>query len=157
MFDKVSQAAEKLATNVSRRAVLGSRSTFKPCVECLEDRTVPATLKFMTWNVNEGTDFVNSLAAIAQHTNIAVGVSEDFAQVVASDIPDRAFETARLILRSQADVVGLQEASVWSVNGVVKYDILNSIVTDLNANGEHYQLVAVAPDGPLKFPTRRET
>jgi hypothetical protein len=48
----------------------------------------------MTYNVNEGTDFEHSSAAIAQGTNIGQAVSADFAEVVASDIPDRAFEAA---------------------------------------------------------------
>jgi endonuclease/exonuclease/phosphatase family metal-dependent hydrolase len=106
----------------------------------------------MTYNVNEGTDHTHVLAALQQSTDIPTAVSQDYADVVASDIPDRALGLARVILHSHADVVGLQEATVYTVNGVVKYDILNSILTDLGAHGEHYQLVQVAPAFSVQLP-----
>jgi len=127
-------------------------NSFKPLVESLENRVVPAVLKFMTYNVNEGTDHVHVLAALQQNTDLPTAVSQDYADVVASDIPDRALGLARVILNSHADVVGLQEATVYTVNGTVKYDILNSILTDLNAHGDHYKLVEIAPAFSVQLP-----
>jgi endonuclease/exonuclease/phosphatase family metal-dependent hydrolase len=128
------------------------RNRFWPAIESLEARTVPSTLKFMTYNVNEGTDHVNLLTALQEGTSIPAAVSADYADVVASDIPDRALGIAHVILHSHADVVGLQEATVYTVNGAVKYDILGSILADLNADGEHYKLVEVAPAFSAQLP-----
>jgi endonuclease/exonuclease/phosphatase family metal-dependent hydrolase len=106
----------------------------------------------MTYNVNEGTDHVHVLTALQQNTSIPAAVSQDYADVVASDIPDRALGIAHVILQSHADVIGLQEATVYTVNGVVTYDILGSILTDLNAHGTRYKLVQIAPAFNVTLP-----
>jgi endonuclease/exonuclease/phosphatase family metal-dependent hydrolase len=129
-----------------------SPAKFTPRLEPLEGRLVPATLKFMTYNVNEGTDHVHVLTALQQGTDLPTAVGQDYADVVASDIPDRALGIAHVIEQSHADVIGVQEATIYSMNGKVTYDILGSIMNDLNAHGQHYELVQTAPALDIQLP-----
>ena len=142
--------ARLLGKPSSRRTKSPAR--FTPRLELLEGRLVPATLKFMTYNVNEGTDHVHVLTALQKGTDLPPAVGQDYADVVASDILDRALGIAHVILQSHADVIGLQEATVYTVNGHVTYDLLGSILTDLNAHGEHYELVEKAPALDIQLP-----
>jgi endonuclease/exonuclease/phosphatase family metal-dependent hydrolase len=146
----LSLLARLLGKPSSRRT--NSRVKFTPHLEVLEGRLVPATLKFMTYNVNEGTDHVHVLTALQQGSDLPTAVGQDYGDVVASDIPDRALGIANVIEQSHADVIGVQEATVYSVNGKVTYDILGSIMNDLNAHGQHYKLVQTAPALNIQLP-----
>jgi endonuclease/exonuclease/phosphatase family metal-dependent hydrolase len=65
-------------------------------------------------------------------------------QVTASDIPDRAVALAKVIAAAHPDLIGVQEGTVWTVNGVTRYDVLGSLMDALARDGQHYAVVARA-------------
>jgi endonuclease/exonuclease/phosphatase family metal-dependent hydrolase len=100
-------------------------------------------VKVMTYNLNNGSDLIPLLSATTPQA-ISGAVSEVLAEVQASDIPDRALDLAHVIAAAHPDLVGVQEASVWTVNGVVRYDVLGSVMAALARDGQHYAVVAKA-------------
>ena len=135
---------------------------FKPQLESLEDRLTPsnspvsppgfveahAQVTVMQQNIDEGTDFLPLLFAVSTGGDIAAAVSATFAQVQASDIPGRMQLLADEIAAGRPDLAGLQESTVWSVNGVTRYDLLGILLTDLAAEGQHYGVVVKSPETP---------
>jgi endonuclease/exonuclease/phosphatase family metal-dependent hydrolase len=97
----------------------------------------------MTYNLNNGSDLIPLLTATTPQA-IPGAVSQVLAEVQASDIPDRAVALAHVIAKAHPDLVSVQEASVWSVNGVTRYDVLGSLMADLAKDGQHYAVVAKA-------------
>ncbi len=102
-----------------------------------------ADVKVMTYNLNNGSDLI-PLLAVQSAQDVPGAVSQVLQQVQASDIPDRAVALAHVIATAHPDLVGVQEASVWSVNGAVRYDVLGSLMAALAADGAHYAVVARA-------------
>jgi endonuclease/exonuclease/phosphatase family metal-dependent hydrolase len=132
----------------------GESTMFKPRLECLENRLTPssaplapqgfagahAQVRVMQQNLDEGTEFL-PLSAVSSAAEIPAAVSATFAQVQASEIPGRMKLLAAEIAAAQPELLGLQEATVWTVNGVTRYDVLGSLLTDLAADGQHYTAV----------------
>jgi endonuclease/exonuclease/phosphatase family metal-dependent hydrolase len=119
----------------------------KPSLEALEQRALlsyGAGVSVMTYNLDEGTDFTALLNAPSPQA-IPAAVSEVFGEVVSSNIPARALALARQIAVAHPDLAGLQEASEWTVNGQVRYDMLASVLQDLNLLHQHYGVVIEAP------------
>lgn len=135
---------------------------FKPRLECLEDRLTPshtsvtppgfveahAQVRVMQQNIDEGTDFLPILG-VTSAAAIPAAASATFAQVQASDVAGRMKLLADEIAASQPDLAGLQEVTVWYVNGVTRYDLLGTLLTDLAADGQHYGVVVKSPETPL--------
>jgi endonuclease/exonuclease/phosphatase family metal-dependent hydrolase len=119
------------------------------CLEALEDRLVLSTtlpvehhdVTVMTYNLNNGSDLI-PLFTVTSPQQIPGAVSQILAEVKASDIPDRAVALAHVIETSHADLIGVQEASVWSVNGVARYDLLGDLMQALNHDGAHYRVAS---------------
>jgi endonuclease/exonuclease/phosphatase family metal-dependent hydrolase len=113
------------------------------------------TVKVMTYNVNEGSDYVEVLSAqsLAEFVQ-AVQITLD--QVTASNPPLRMQAVAHQIAISQPDLVGLQEVSTWFVgdlgNPTVRYDMLQELMDALKAQGLNYQVVVVVPEFQLAGP-----
>jgi hypothetical protein len=61
------------------------------------------------------------------------------AEVTASNIPARAVALAHVIESAHPELIGVQEASVWSVNGAVRYDMLGDLMQALAHDGAHYR------------------
>jgi endonuclease/exonuclease/phosphatase family metal-dependent hydrolase len=97
----------------------------------------------MTYNLDNGSDLVPLLAAQTAKA-VPGAVSQVLAEVKASDIPDRAVALAREIATAHPDLISVQEASIWSVNGVTRYDVLGSLMKALARDGQHYAIVAKA-------------
>jgi endonuclease/exonuclease/phosphatase family metal-dependent hydrolase len=131
---------------------------FKPRLEPLEDRIAlsaveaHAQVTVMQQNLDEGTDFLPILA-ITSAAQLPAAVSATFAQVQASDIPGRMQLLADEIAAGQPELAGLQEATVYTVNGVTQYDMLGSLLSDLAADGQHYGVVVKSPESaPIALP-----
>jgi endonuclease/exonuclease/phosphatase family metal-dependent hydrolase len=103
-----------------------------------------AHVTVMNYNLDDGSDLVPLLTATSP-AQIPAAASAVLAQVAASDPAARARALADQIAAAGPALVGVEEASVWSVNGAVKYDLLQDMVNDLNAMGQHYAVVATAP------------
>jgi endonuclease/exonuclease/phosphatase family metal-dependent hydrolase len=110
-----------------------------------------AVIKVMTYNVNEGTDFLEVLSA----TNVP-----DFLNAVqvtlnnldGTNPPLRMQAVAQEIAQTQPDLVGLQEVTTWSVGGNVRYDMLQELLTALHDLGEDYLPVLVVDEFQLAAP-----
>jgi endonuclease/exonuclease/phosphatase family metal-dependent hydrolase len=144
---------------------------YRPCLEALEDRLVPSggkrpffthepesaaedasdPLGVITYNVDAGSHLAPLLAASTPQ-DLPAAVSQVWAEVQASDIPGRALVLAREIARADPDVVGLQEAAVWTVNGAPRFDFLNLLRRDLRARGERFAPVSLATVNVLQMP-----
>jgi len=110
-----------------------------------------AVVKVMTYNVNEGTDFLQVLSA----TNLPDFLNA--VQVTLSDIDStnphlRMQAVAKEIAQTQPDLVGLQEVTTWWVGGKVKYDMLQELISALHDLGEDYQPVVIVDEFQLAAP-----
>lgn len=110
-----------------------------------------AAVKVMTYNVNEGTDFLEVLSA----TNLP-----DFLQAVqitlnnidSTNPPLRMKAVAWEIAQTEPDLVGLQEVTTWTVGGQVRYDMLQELIAALHDLGEDYAPVVVVDEFKLAAP-----
>lgn len=105
----------------------------------------PHTATVMTINLYQGTELEHVVAAgyANQPDAMPAAVSTDYANVVATNFPLRARALAQQIVSAHADLVGLQEVATWSVDGVVSYDFVKTLVAALAARGQRYHSVIV--------------
>ena len=105
------------------------------------------TARIMTQNMDDGTN--NSYLLAFANTNPKVGVDLTLAEIVASNIPERAWRLAGSIAAERPDIVGLQEVSLWrfgltpATADFVLYDQLKLLLAALAARGVPYRAVAV--------------
>jgi endonuclease/exonuclease/phosphatase family metal-dependent hydrolase len=114
------------------------------------------TVKVMTYNLNEGSDFVEVLSA-QTFPEFVQAVQTTLNQVDTSNPPLRMQAIAHQIAIAQPDLVGMQEVSTWLVGDpstpAVRYDMLRELMSALKAQGQNYKVVVVVPEfllaGPL--------
>jgi endonuclease/exonuclease/phosphatase family metal-dependent hydrolase len=114
------------------------------------------TVKVMTYNLNEGSDFVEVLSAQTL-PEFLQAVQTTLNEVDASNPPLRMQAIAHQIAIAQPDLVGMQEVSTWLVGDpsapTVRYDMLQELMAALTAQGQNYKVVVVVPEfllaGPL--------
>ena len=113
-----------------------------------------AVVKVMTYNVNEGTDFIEVLSA-TNFPDFQEAVAVTLRNIDSTKPPLRMQAVAREIAQTQPDLVGLQEVTTWSVNGQERYNMLGDLLTALHDLGSDYnkvvevqefQLQGVTPD-----------
>ena len=116
-----------------------------------------AGLRVMTYNVYLGTDLEPLLGATDEQGFLTAAVRA-YAELQQTDFPSRAGKIADQIAKVRPDVVGLEEAAIWSVSApydptppgqpsapfVVQYDFLKLVLRALKARGLDY--VAAAAD-----------
>ncbi|MFB3916330.1 MAG: endonuclease/exonuclease/phosphatase family protein [Terriglobales bacterium] len=112
--------------------------------------TTPANV--MTYNVDEGTDFTAITAVLtnpnATADDFIAAVTATVNEVAASNLPLRAQLIAARIAEAQPDLVGLQEAALWTFGGQ-QFDLLQMILDELTALGEHYTAVVTVTEFQL--------
>ena len=117
----------------------------------------PHQITIMTRNMDSGTRFGPVLAA-QTFPEFLAGVAELYAEVEASNPPERAAAVAHEIADAQPDLVALQEVSQWRTGPLfgepttVVYDVLASLLAKLDAQGLHYAAVAVIPEWTISAP-----
>jgi hypothetical protein len=105
------------------------------------------TARIMTQNMDDGTN--NSYLVAFANTNPKAGVDLTLAEIVASNIPDRAWRLAGTIAEQRPDIVGLQEVALWRFGltpgtaDFVLYDQLKLLLAALAARGVPYRALAV--------------
>jgi endonuclease/exonuclease/phosphatase family metal-dependent hydrolase len=108
----------------------------------------------MTRNMDAGTDFGFFLANLA--TNPALGVQLTLQEVAKNNFQQRASLLASEIAAARPDLVGLQEATVWTVptstGGEAVLNQLQMLLTALEQQNQTYSVVAVNPLTTLSFP-----
>lgn len=115
-----------------------------------------ATVKVMTYNVFQGTDFVEVLSAQTFEQFLA-GAQATLDEVNASNLPLRMQAIAHQIAITQPDLVGIQEATLWRYGlgpnpTDVLYDPLQELLDALAAEGRHYQAAVVVDEYELQGP-----
>jgi hypothetical protein len=113
-------------------------------------------LEVMTYNVNEGTDFLQVLSA-TNATQFLLGVGEIVTQVQGTNPPERMQAVAAQILAAKPTLVSLQEVDQWYLGTFnpftkacgtmsLEYDMLQELTNALAAQGGHYQVVEQVPE-----------
>ncbi|MFF5446448.1 endonuclease/exonuclease/phosphatase family protein [Streptomyces sp. NPDC012888] len=106
-------------------------------------------LRVMTRNLYLGADLTPVLAATSPQALVAA-VTAVFANVRATDFPERAEALADEIAENDPHLVGVQEAVLWRSQTPagpgsathVEYDFLQILLDELAARGMHYAAVA---------------
>ncbi|QES46654.1 endonuclease [Streptomyces venezuelae] len=113
----------------------------------------PAALKVLTRNLYLGADLSPILAA-TDGPSLVAAVTAVFAQVQATDFPERAKTLAEEIADTDPHLVGLQEVELWRSQRPgttsathVEYDFLRILLRELAARGKHYAPVATVING----------
>ncbi|MFD9339526.1 endonuclease/exonuclease/phosphatase family protein [Streptomyces sp. NPDC060028] len=114
----------------------------------------PASLRVMTRNLYLGADLAPVLAATSPQALVAA-VTAAYANVQATNFPERAETLADEIADSDPHLVGLQEAVLWRSQTPagpgsathVEYDFLQILLDRLSARGKHYAAVATVTVG----------
>jgi len=110
-----------------------------------------AVVKIMTYNVNEGTDFLEVLSA-TNLPDFLNAVQVTLNHIDSTNPPMRMRAVAKEIVKTQPDLVGLQEVTTWSVGGKVKYDMLQELISALHDFGEDYFPVVIVDEFQLAAP-----
>ena len=111
-------------------------------------------LRVMTYNVNEGTDFLEVVAA-RNLSEFLVAVGQTIAQVRATNPPERMQAVARQIISAAPALVSLQELDQWFTGpfdptsqtcGAVtlEFDMIQELLDALAAQGGHYEVAVQA-------------
>ena len=110
-------------------------------------------LRVMTYNVNEGTDFLEVQQAQTAN-DFLVAVGQTITQVRATNPPARMQALAKQIIAASPTLVGLQELDQWSSGSfsfatgcgstTTEFDMLAELQAALAAQGAHYQVAAQA-------------
>jgi hypothetical protein len=114
------------------------------------------TLKVMTYNVNEGTDFLQVLN-VTTVMDFLLGVGEIVTQVQGTNPPERMQSVAAQILAAKPTLVSLQEVDQWYLGPfdpgtgtcgamALEYDMVQELTSALAAQGGQYQIIEQAPE-----------
>lgn len=109
-----------------------------------------AAFRVMTYNVNEGSDFIEIRAATTP-TQFLLAVGQTITQVRATNPAERMQAVATQIASAAPALVSLQEVDTWSSGSfnpltqtcgplTVEYDMLSELLAALAAKGAHYQV-----------------
>lgn len=110
-----------------------------------------AVVKVMTYNVNEGTDFIEVMSA-QNLADFLKAVQLTLNNIESTKPPLRMQAVAKEIAQTEPDLVGLQEVTTWSVGGQVKYDMLTELLDALTDLGQQYVPVIVVEEFQLAGP-----
>ena len=113
-------------------------------------------LGVMTYNVNEGTDYLQVLSA-TNATEFLLGVGQIVTQVQGTNPPERMQSVAAQILLARPTLVSLQEVDQWYLGTFnpltqacgtmsLEYDMLQELTDALAAQGGHYKVVEQVPE-----------
>jgi hypothetical protein len=109
-------------------------------------------LRVMTYNVDEGTDFIE-IGQANTTGQFLIAVGQTITQVRATNPPQRMQAVAKQIIAAAPALVSLQEVDKWSSGpwdpltqtfypGAIEFDMLQELLAALKAQGGHY-IVAV--------------
>ncbi len=125
-------------------------AVFLPCASF-----AGTALKVMTYNVDEGTDFAPLISVLtnpnANLNDFQNAVTAIIAEVQSWNPALRAQLIAGEIANAQPDIVGLQEAAVWTFDGST-IDLRQRILGALAGLGHPYTAVVTVPEFQLSIP-----
>jgi endonuclease/exonuclease/phosphatase family metal-dependent hydrolase len=121
------------------------------------DNNKDRVLTVMTRNMDNGTDFGLIFAAHSQ-SDLVIATGATYAEIQASNIPERAAAVANEIAATNPDLVGLQEVYTYWVGPfggpatTQTYNALQSLLDALAQRGLHYAAVAVLTNLDVEVP-----
>jgi endonuclease/exonuclease/phosphatase family metal-dependent hydrolase len=115
------------------------------------------TVKIMTQNMDEGTDYQALLTAQTPAAFVAA-VTTTYQNILATKPAERAAAIAHEIARERPDIIGLQEASIVRTGTnapatTVASDLLQSLLDNLAKLHQHYTVVAIIPGLDAEAPS----
>jgi endonuclease/exonuclease/phosphatase family metal-dependent hydrolase len=121
-------------------------------------------LTVMTQNMYPGTDFGEIFAA-QTYPEVMAEVAEAFADVQASNVPERIAAIANKIEDSNPELVALQEVALWRTGPIgdsapastVAFDYLELLMDELASRNLHYSVAAVQWNFEAEVPGVSET
>lgn len=136
-------------------AVLAVLSCCSPAVFAQSLSQGRGDLRVMTYNVDEGTDFLEVQSA-TNVTQFLVAVGQTITQVRATNPPARMQALAAQIIGAAPALVSLQELDQWysgpfnPLTGAcgpttLEFDMVQELMNALAAQGAHYQIAVQAP------------
>src|SRR5262245_11568432 len=127
--------------------------------EASQDADSARVVTVMTYNVDEGTDLAPVLSATTL-AQLATAVAEVYAEVLASNIPERAAGIARQIEAARPDLIGLQEVSAWRTGPLgsppattIQFDALQSLLDELAKRNLSYTPIAISTNLDAEAPS----
>ncbi len=105
-FSHVSKLVSRALAHITLAVMLLCVST--PAVQA----DTPRTYTVMTYNLYQGTELQNTLAATTS-TELVFGIAADYNNVIATNYPERAAALASEIAQDKPLLVGLQEVTLW--------------------------------------------
>lgn len=97
-----------------------------------------------TYNLYLGAD-LSVLLGDASGERLAAGRADVQRQLEMTAFPGRAAAVARILVREQLDLVGLQEVCTWHADGAVLWDHAAALLAALESLGEPYDVVVSQP------------
>ena len=112
-------------------------------------------LRVMTYNVDEGTDYLE-VGAATSLTQFLIAVGTTITQVRATNPPERMKALAAQIIAAAPTLVSLQELDRWSSGSfdpvtktcgpvTLEFDLLQELLDALAAQGASYEVAVQAP------------
>ncbi len=118
-----------------------------------------ATVRIMTQNVYQGTNF-DEIFAAATPTEFVEAVSTTYNNILATEPAERAEALAQEIVRESPDIVSLQEVASLLTGplgpgpaSTVQFNYLQLLTNDLTALGSHYVVAATLPELDAQAPS----
>src|SRR5262249_49927827 len=109
-------------------------------------------VRVLTQNMYIGGD-IGTLAGAQKLGDFIKAITELYQNILASKPAERAAAMAAEIAKQRPDFVALHEAWLLSAGGIVKMDLLKSVVDDLQALGQPYALVGTVTGQDVELPT----
>ena len=101
-------------------------------------------VRVATYNLYLGADLSLLLGAVPAE-RLDARTDEVLRQLDATAFPKRAAAIARLLVREQVDLVGLQEVCTWHSDEQLMWDCARELLAALETLGEPYDVVAEQP------------
>ena len=119
-------------------------------------QSVPGPGIVMTYNLNEGTDFLQ-VEGVTTLTQFLLGVGQIVTQVQGTNPPERMQAIAQEITKLQPELVSLQEVDQWYFGTFdpitnqcgamsLQYDMLQELLGALQSDGAHYEVAVQSPE-----------
>jgi len=162
------RSAQAIARHRRREATRRRQPIARPRLELLEDRTLLSgnpllrEVTVMSRNLYHGLDLDPVAAAVATG-NPAVFIpviSQAWANVRATDFPQRAEALADEVLQMRPALIALQEAALWRTGPAldaapathVEYDFLQTLLTELAERGLYYAVATTNINWEAELP-----
>ena len=139
-----------------RRSVVAGAAVAASIAGATTVRAADLTVRIMTQNVYQGTNF-DEVAAATSLPEFVAAITTTYNNILATQPAERAEALAREIAREQPDLVSLQEVATLLTGNrpatTVQFDYLQLLQADLTELGQSYSVVAKRPELDVEAPS----